>query len=300
MSLTATSEAVASRLQLNGQEYCFVRAQDQSRILVVDPNNEIICGGYAHRGERVRPGPRLIRLHTLLYPTPTAWNTLLPLIGYTESDDVFSPTNSLTTFSAQVDYDLGGTGNYRNGKVDRAIARGQQGLNPVSLELQMVFEDFDMDAEFSASSPDIDFSYEFTSGTLSLGSTGVPERKFASFVWVRDNHLRSRLNNETTPTNIATTQRTIHLGISTPFTTDESDLLTDPLDDATRIAGQVGSLLFSVSPQSLQFEFPQLVWTEAKPPDIERKDAEIRIDQYYKAFQSGSTDDCTITNILSA
>src|SRR5690606_3848541 len=198
MALTTTSEAVASKLQLNGQEYCFVRAVDRSRLSVVDPNGQIICGSYAHKGERLRPGPRLIRLHTLMYPTPAEWNTLLPLIGYTESSDDFTPNDAPTTFNAQVKYDGAGTGNYVTGKIDKAIARGQQGLNPVSLELQMVFQDFNMDSPFSAASPDTDFSYEFSSGTLQVGSTGATTRLFNSFVWVHDNHLASRFNNQVT------------------------------------------------------------------------------------------------------
>lgn len=298
MALTATNEAVASRLQLNGQQYCFVKVQDQSSFKFVDPNGELICSSYDHRDERVAIGPRLIRLHVLLEPTPEEYNLLLPLIGLTEAADVFTPTNSLTSFNAQVDYSGVDVGNYLVGKVDKAIWRGQQGLAPVSLELQMIFQDFNLDSAFSATAAGLNAPYEFTSGVFGMGATGDTTRRFNSFVCVHDNHLRARFNNAETADNIINVQRTVHLGINTPYTASEDDLLIDGITNSTRLTGQQANLAFTRSPQSMTFDFPNLKW-EAKPPDITGKTQETRLMQYYKAYTLSTGALYSITNVLS-
>ena len=299
MALTSTNEAVASRLQLNGQQYCFVKVQDQSKFAFVDPNPEIICGNYDHQEERVAIGPRLIRLNVLMMPTPEEYDLLLPLIGFTETTNVFAPKNNLTVFNAQVDYSTVDVGNYLQGVVDKAIFRGQQGLSPLSLELQMVFQDYNLSSAFSATAlTTANAPYEFTSGVLSLGETGATTRRFNSFVCVYDNQVRSRFNNATTADNLPNTQRIVHLGVNTPYTASEDDLLIDATTDSTRLAGQQASVAFTRSPQSMTFDFGNLKW-EAKAPDIV-KSAETRLMQFYKALRVGTDPVMTITNILSA
>ena len=299
MALVATSESVGARLSLNGLQHCFVRAEDHSRFALVDPNGELMCSGYDHLEERVAIGPRLIRLHVLLYPTPERWDALLGLIGFTEGgSDVWTPMDTLTEFNAQLDYDGVDVGNYLSGKVDVAIIRGQQGLNPVSCELQMIFQNADLTAAFSGTAETKNAAYEFTSGTLGLGSTGADSRLFNSFVIVYNNHLRVRFNNQTTATNIANTQRTIHFACNTPFTSSELDLLSDAIVDSTRLSGQEATLAFTRSPQSMSWFFENLKW-ETSFPSIPRKDAEIRLGQQYKAFAQGSDPVVTVTNVLA-
>lgn len=298
MALVATAESVGARLSLNGQEYCFTRIEDRSRFAFVDPNGEIICNTYDHHAERVAIGPRLIRLHVLMEPTPEEIDLLLPLIGYTEVTDAFTPKDTLTEFDAQVDYDGTDVGNYRSGKVDTAVLRGQQGLAPVSLELQMVFQDYDLDSAFSGTSVTLNAPYEFTAGNLGLSSTGGDNRLFNSSVWVHNNNLRARFNNNVTADNIVMTQRTMFLGVNTPFTSAEVDLLQEAVVDSTRLTGWEAFLTFTRGAQSLQGEFTNLKW-EAKPAGVPRKDAEIRNMMYMKAYKEGADPVVTWTSTLS-
>lgn len=300
MAFTSTNEAVASRLSINGQQYCFVKVEDKSEFKYVDPNGQIICGGYDHQGERVAIGPRLVRLHTLMYPTPEEWDLLLPLIGFDEDADVFTPKDTLTSFNAQVDYSGVDVGNYKTGVVDKAIARGQQGLTPVSLELQMVFQDFDLTAAFSGTSMTLNAPYEFTASSsgFQLGSTGANTRRINSFVWVYDNQVKGRFNNSITADNLPNTQRIVHLGVNMPYTGDEDDILTDGIVDATRLTGYEANLTFTRSPQSLAFAFENLKW-ETSPPSVGPKGEETRLMTFWKCYAESTDPLMTITSTLS-
>lgn len=299
MALTATAEGVGVRLSLNGLAYCVARVEDHSGFKYVDPNAELMCGSYDWYSERVAIGPRIVRLHVLLYPTPERWDTLLPLIGYTETADVFTPKNTLTEFSAQVDYDGTDTGNYLNGVVAMAIIRGQQGLTPVSCELQMVFQDYNLTASWAGTAETLNAPYEFTAGSMTMDpTTASTSRDFNSFVFVHNNNVMSRFNNSVTADNLAMTQRVVNFGVNQPFRSTEQELLADAVVDADRLIGQAASLTFTRGAQSLQLDMPRLK-TESAIPSVLKKTDEIRLMQFFQAYRDTDDEVATFTNTLS-
>lgn len=299
MALTASAEGVGARLSLDGLEYCVARIEDHSGFKYVDPNAELMCNTYDFLAERVALGPRTVRLHVLLYPTPERWDTLWPLIGYSETTDVFTPKDTLDEFSAQVDYDGTDAGNYLNGVVDQAIVRGQQGLAPVSCELQMLFQDYNLTAAFSGTAETLNAAYEFTSGTLDMDpTTAATDRDFNSFVLVHNNNVRARFNNSVTADNLALTQRVVDFGVNTPFRSTEQELLADAVVDADRLVGQAADLTFTRGAQSMKLEMPKLR-TENAIPSILKKTDEIRLTQFFRAYKKDGSEVLTITNTLS-
>lgn len=289
--MSGSLESVITQVQLNGQEYCFVKAEDRTRFSYVDPNGHIICGTLDQIAEHVTEGIRLPRVHILLEPTPAEWTTLIPLMGYTTSGGgIFTPTDP-PEFNVQVKYGSVDTGNYVNGKVDVAIARGQQGMNPLSLELQIVSKDYNLDTAWSASAYAEDAAYEFTTGTLELYSAS---RRFNSFVYSHNNNLRQRFNNSVTADVIQSVSRVIHFGVNTPFTADEVDIVQHFMS-AARLEGVAGTATFTRGNQSLEFDAPYMLW-EAKAPDIIRKDAEVRNMAFFKVFAAGSDPMVTLTS----
>lgn len=288
----------ATGLALNGYQFCFVKIQDLSRFTFVDPNNRLICGGYGHKLERVTPGMQIFRLKVLLEPHPGELDILLPLIGYTEgSTDTFTPKSALDEFTTLIrrKSSTNVTHTYSNCVINKAIFRGQKGLHPVSVELDLFARGFSEGSTFSPSAITADAPYAFTMGALSLGGASRP---FDSFAWVHDNHVQERWNNSVTATALQNVERTIHLGVNTPYTDDEDDLLTTFISSG-REAGIAASLTYTNGGQSLAFAHTKVLW-EGTPPSIGPKPAEVRMFQFYKAYENGANPEVTITQDATA
>lgn len=292
------TEAIATGVAINGTRVCFVSAQPLIKYEYVDPNDHLMCGVLDDVIETVTPGIEHHGWRILLEPHPAELDLLIPLIGYTESPtDTFTPLDTLTTFTTLVRL-KSSTANAistANCVVDKAIFRGQKGLNPVSLQLDILGRSSSETATFSPSTLTRAAPYPFTSGVLTLDSTA---RKFDQFVLVHDNHVRKRFNNSVTADTLANVRRTIHLGVNTVYDDDTDDLLTTFIA-STRNTGIAANLQFTRNNQELTWDFTKVLWS-ATPPSIPGKEAEVRMYQFYQAVKSGSDDLCTITQDATA
>lgn len=294
--MAGSNEAVATKLQLNGKEYCWVSIDPRVRFSFVDPQGELNCGTLAALKELVTQGPHYVRLHVVLEPSPAQWDTLLPLIGYTEgASDTFTPNHAPPAFAAQVDYGGVDVANFTSGKVDVAIARGQQGLHPVALELQIAFTDVNFDSAWSATAITEDAPYEFTSGTLEVYDAARP---FNAFVWVHNNHLRLRYNNSVTPDAIQSVMTTINVGVNTPFTADEVILIQRAIDETLRLEGVNVEIVFTHATRSLSFIHPVCLF-EGQLPKVLRKDLEVRLYEFFKAYSESGNPEVSIVNDIT-
>lgn len=288
----ATSTQVTG-LAINGTKICFVKVVPYSKYYYVDPNDRVICGDLDHNHELVSEGIQIHGFKCLLEPHPGELDVLVPLIGYTESPtDSFAPTDSLTEFTSLIKLksSTNVTHSYGGCKVNRAIFRGQKGMHPVSLELDIWAKTLTEGSSFSPSTLTEQAPYAFTKGTLSLRST---ETAFSRFAWIHDNRLQRRINNATTADVLQNVERVVHFGCNTPYTDDESDILSTFLG-ASRTTGIAGELNYTNGTKRLIFNMPKMLW-EASPVAIGPKPEEVRLEQFYKLYSSGGAAVCTIT-----
>lgn len=292
MAGTAQTQSIVTQLALNGKEFCFVSVQNQSVWHLVDGSDRTMCGVLDHISAHVVPGITVMRCSVLLEPTPEELDVLFPLLGFTESPtDTFTITDTIPAFTMIQDLSAK-VHTYSGCKVDKWFLRGQKGLTPVTLELQILGLSMSEGAagSFSADAISATGPYAFSMGTLTLRSE---TRAFDRFVLMGDHHMNVQHNNSVNATSIAATQRTLALGVSTPYTfsatasEDETALFTDAIA-AARAAGTAGILAFANgNGQSTSLALANCK-IEPTPPSIPNK-AEVRLDQYYKLYKSGST-----------
>lgn len=291
--MASSTEWMATGLSINGFSYCYVRVIPLIKYTFVNANPMIMCGSLDHLAARLLPGIQLHGWRFLMAPHPGEIDKLLTWIGYSETNDVFTPNDTLTAYDVAVRLKSSTLNVWTTTacKVDKAIFRAQQGMNPLMLQLDVLGKTSTPDGgTWNPTSITTDSPYEFTSLALSMNSVA---RAVRSYVWAQDNHLALRFNNSVTADVVANTMRTIHTGVDTPYTDDEDDLLTTATG-ATREDGIPIVATFTHGNQSLQFSTPLNAW-EAKPPAILSKAQDIRLDQYYLAIKGGS-DVCTITH----
>lgn len=295
--MAGQTQGAVTRLSIDGVKMCFKRVEDKSVFKNVDGAAAAICGSLAHNAARVAPGIALYRLHILLEPTPEELDTLIPIMGYTEDTDVFTLTEDYSSLGVDVVVDRSAkVHTYTGMKVDKAIWRGQKGVQPVSLELQMVGTGFSEGSSFgSPTDPSATAPYAFSMGTLSLlGNTEVFDR----FVLVQDNHMAIQHNNSVDPTSVVPAEQTFSLGISTPYTSDEAAILTT-FTSAGREDGGAAAVKFeNDNGQSTQIALANVKW-EATPPSILGKQ-EVRLDQFYTGYATSGTEACIITHHATA
>lgn len=293
--MAGSTEFMSTGLSINGYSICYVRIVPLIRYSFVNANDQIMCGTLDQLSARVLPGIQLHGWRILMAPHPAEWERLLPLIGYEElSADTWTPTDTLTEFAIGVRLKSSTLNVWTTSgcKVDKAIVRGQQGMNPVYLQLDCLGKTSTPDGgTWNPTSITVDSPYEFTSssGQVSVNST---VRAVRSVVWAQDNGLQLRFNNSVTADVVANTQRKIHVGLDTPYTDDEDDILTT-FTGSSREDGVPISAYFVHGNQQLGFSIPLAVW-EAKPPSILSKAQDIRLDQYYLAIK-GASAVCTWT-----
>lgn len=293
--MAGQSQGAFAQIAIGGQKIeTAVRLVDRSTYGLVDPNPETFSGILDNVEETVSAGIQTFALQFLMYPTVDQLDTILPLIGTTESTDVFTLTDDFSslTFTTIVDR-VAKVHTYSNCIIDKAIFRGQKGLKPVSLELHILARTM---AEgnagtFSATTPTLTAPYAFNTGTLTLsGNTEVFDR----FVLAIDNHAVVQHNNSETATSIQPSWRQITLGCSTPYTSDEIALLTTNIG-STRSDGYAASLVLSRGNYSTTFAIAN-VKTQANIPDILGLGEEIRLQQFYNCYKDGSTAALIVTH----
>lgn len=292
--MAGSTPASATGLAINGFRMCFISAKPLFKYHLVDPNPQLMCGELDDIIEVLTPGIEHHGWRVLLQPHPGELDILIPLIGFSESPtDTWTPTDTLTSFTTLVRL-KSSTANAVSTTscvIDKAVFRGQKGLNPISLQLDILGKTSTETATFNPTSVTHNAPYPFTAGTLTLAGTA---RAYDSFVLVHDNNIRKRFNNSVTADVLQNVRRTIHLGVSIPYTDDEDDLFTSNIVGTTRAAGFAANLAYSRSNYNLAWDFTKVTW-EAEPPPIEGKESEVRSFMWMAARKSGSNVLCTIT-----
>lgn len=292
--MAAATPTEVTGLAINGVQMSFRLCQPTSQYLIVDPNDQLITGSLEHRLEFLSQGIELHGFKCLLEPHPGELETLVPFIGYTESNDLYTPTSTLpaVTCLLRLKSDTAYVNSYAGCKVNYAIFRGQMGGHPLSLELDIwALTMTPAGSTFSPTVPTYQAPYAFTKGALTLGGA---TRAYNSHVWVRNNNLRRRINNAVTADVIQPTNQVINFGVNTPFTNDEDDLL-DTAVSSTRTSGIAGELTYTNGTKRLIFTHLKLVQPKGGVPPVGPKPEEVRYNQYYKAFAEGANHDHTIT-----
>lgn len=293
--MAGSTEHVVTGLSINGNAYCYVRVQPLIKYSILNFSPQINCGTLDQLISRVEPGVQLHGWRILMMPHPGELDLLLPLIGTSETNDVFSPIDTLTEFDVAVRLKSSTLNVWttEDCKVDKALFRAQMGVHPLQLQLDVIGKTSVPDGgTWAPGSITVDSPYEWTStnGAVSIGGT---VRACRSMAFLYDNHLRTRFNNSVTADAIQNIMRTVHFGFDTPYTDDEDDLLTSATG-ASRTAGIAGSVTFTHGNQSFAISVPKMVW-EAKPPSLLGKEQDLRLDQYYLGVKdSGAV--CTFTN----
>lgn len=293
--MAGSTEFMATGLSIDGFSYCYVRIVPLISYQVQDFNPQIMCGTLDHLSQRVAPGIQIHGWRILMMPHPAEIDKLLPLIGTSETANVFTPIDTLTEFSVAVRLKSSTAYVWTTAlcKVDKALFRAQLGANPLMLQLDVIGKTSSVGSAFSPSSITTDAPYEWTSSTGAV-SIGGSVRACRSMIFLYDNHLMRRFNNTVTADAVANIMRTIHFGFDTPFTDSESGIL-DTNIGASRTAGIAGSVTFTHAAQSFQIAVPLMV-TDAKPPSILSKAQDIRLDQYYLGIK-GTNPVVSFTNV---
>ncbi len=298
--MAGQSQGAFAQLAINGQKIASaVRFIDRTKYMLVDPGPEVFSGILDNPKELVSAGIQFFGFQVLLYPTVAQLDTILPLIGFAESPtDTFTLTDDYSglSFSTIVDR-VAKVHTYTGCIIDKAIFRGQKGTKPVSLELHILALGMSEGnaGSFSATTPTLTAPYAFNTGTLNLGGSGEAFDRFALAI---DNHAVVQHNNSETPTSIQPSWRSINLGCSAPYTSDEIAILTTHIG-ATRADGVAASVVLARGNFSTTFTCANAKW-EATPPTVMGKGHEIRLDQMYSIHKSGSTAALIITHDATA
>lgn len=307
--MAGQAQGAVTTMAVNGNNMCFTSIENQTKYRLINGSQESICGRFRHIAARNSRGIIVPRLHIKMQPTPQELDLLLPMLGFTESTDVFTPTDdfsSMTNMDVELDYG-DSVHTYANGIPDKVILRAAKGI-PWELEIQAFFDNITVDDGGTASGSAIagsTTSYSLTGlSTLTLNSA---TEALQSGIVVIDYKAAVQHNNSYFPTSIRPTERLVYFIPDLPYTSDEVALLsafTGEADavspgDAPSVSGFSGSLVFASGGLSTTIAFNNLAPPELTPPSIPGKE-EIRYRPWLQAFGTSSTAEITITNDITA
>lgn len=283
------SHGTFSRVDIGGRWMCIERIEDMSNRSVMNSNDDVSCGYPYEIEDAIDEGIHVPKLKILMRPRPEDLDVLLPWIGTAETSDTFALTSAAASETLLIDR-VETVDDCGNAYVDKAIFRGNRGRGGMSLELQVICDQFpDIDGgTWSATAPTSTAPYPFHRASLTAeGGT----KSFASFVFVHDNKLVVNWNNSQTPNAFEIGKRKFTLGVDTPYTSSETALITAPISD---IAGTSGNVTFTRGGQSFVISANSLV-PEVNPPDVVHNE-EIRLKTFWTCYGSTSNKPVTYTN----
>lgn len=307
--MAGQSQGAVTKLAVDGNNMCFTSIDNKSTYQMINGNVKSICGRYRHIAARKSRGIITPKLHIKMQPTPQELDILLPMLGFSETTDVFTPVedySSLTNFDVELDYGPS-VHTYTNGIPDKVILRAAKAV-PWELEIQVFFDSIEVDDGGTASGSAIAGSttaYNLSGqSTLTLNSgTHQPQ----DFVSVIDYKTAVQHNNSFWPTSIVPTTRQVFVLPDTPYTSTEVALLsvfTGEADgvspaDAPAVTGYSGNIVFASGALSTTIAYDNLAPPELEPPSIMGKQ-EIRNRMWLQAFGTASNHEITITNDITA
>lgn len=293
--MSGQSQGALSKLAIDGEQMEFLKVSDGEVIHLVDSGAQAITGSLDRDEDRVSQGLKVIKLKIEMEMTPLYLDTILPHIGFTVSTSVYTPTDDFSSLEFDVIVDrVAKVHTYTDCKVDKAVFSGQRGSRPVKLTLTLLAKTkTEANAgTFSANSTDPGAPYVFHEGTFTALSSA---REFDRFVLSINNNMFASFNNSQTASSICPTDREVSFAVSTPYTSSETDLLTDAGTDAT---GGAGILKFNRSTApSTQFDLGNIK-SIPMDPDVDGR-TEIRLAQNYRVYATDSTPSIKITHASS-
>jgi hypothetical protein len=251
--------------------------------------NDGIRGTRSRSKERVADGEIEIAGQITMNPSPAELANLLPrILGAAAVTTTYALAETLPEFYINIDR-VAKVFEYAGCKVAKATFSGSRG-QPVKLALDIIGKTCTPgDAgTFPALTIDTDVAYVFYQGVLTAEGSA---REFDQFQLVIDNMLDKRVMNSQTATSITAQDRLITLACSTPYTSDEIDLLDNAFTSA---AGAAGSLVFTNGTESTTFTFANLK-DDVEDPEVQGK-KEILLPHSFTAYKSGTTKELVVTH----
>lgn len=304
--MAGQSQGAFSKLAIDGNQFCFESFKDMSVFQYWDGSEEAICGDLDSFLSRTGEGIVIPKFKIVMSPTPEEEDLLYPLAGFSESTDVFTPIDDFSSISFDVEaYKVASLDTFTGAMFDKLTWRGRKGGGAWKLEIEGYATGLTVDAggTFSASSITKTSSFVFHQSVLNLNSGA---EAFQSGVISLNNNLYVQHNNSQFPTSIRPQYREFGLGVDTPYTSDETALLTaftgetdaTPPGDDPSSTGYGGSVVCTRGGLSRTFTFYNLK-SAAKLADIDGR-TEIRNRMWFKAFGDASNKPMTITNDITA
>lgn len=291
--MSGQTQGFECQLAIGGQAMEFLSIRGGQTTELIDNSENAIRGILDRPKERVTQGLKRIRLEISMEPSPTELDVILPLIGFAESPtDTFTVTDDFSSLPFTVIVDRSQhVHTYASCLIDSAIFRGQVGRKPISLDLVIIGTTAEAEGasgSFSATAIDTDHNYAFYESTITLESSARAVDRFALAI---NNNLFASFNNSQVAESLCPTDREIWFACSSPYDSSENDLYTSGIADA---GGAAGTLAFARAGKSTSFAMANLKLI-GEPPAILGKE-EVRLNQFYRCYKSGSTAALVITH----
>lgn len=293
--MSGCTMGAVTQLELNDVQMQFLWIRQNSVYQLTDSGWEAINGFLDPLDTRVTEGLVVIDFSVMLEPTIADWDTLLPLIGFSEgTTDTFTLTQTIPSFTTVMN--LGPKyHSYATCYVDRAVVRHSRGEHPQRLELRIFGTSetlADSDPGISTLAEGVGYPFHQVVCTVQGGAEAIDRYSIGI-----DNKIHREWNNSRTLSGACPGGRQIYLGISTPYTNDEEALYSVPAGGTLSTTG--GSIAYTRGnfSQTWTFEHLQLL---ASPPDVLGKNDEVRLDQFYRAYRSVSAAALVVTQDATA
>lgn len=247
-----------------------------------------MSGTPTHHAPRTRDGLHSVAGQITAYVCPSQIDTLLPYMGFSESTNVFTPTDAVTGFDLLVDNGYKRVV-YRGCKVTALTISGQSG-NQLALTASVLglTRDDPSDTAFPSIAQPSDSPYMFYDATATTFNS--EDRELNDITISVDRQGYPVYRNSKTATEIVMQDRIVTVSTSIPYNADEHDLLTMATTGAAAI------VTFTQGSSSLRFDFAnwQPTIQDAILPGLQ---GEKTLQLSGQSRKSGSDPDIKITNV---
>lgn len=279
ISMAAAGTAIASYTEAIEFESESLRKQNS----IVDTNG--ISGTRSHHSERTRFGLDVISGMITLPCSPLLLDLLLPRIGFSNSGNTWSLTETTPYFDILID------------RIAKRYVYGNCKVNSVKFKMtpgQIVTMELDIRGQsetvaatsFPSIATPLDYPYVMSDMAGTLVGTA---RTIMSLEIMIDNALNVRNSNSNTATDITSTDRIVTVTATTPFTSSETDLYGQAL------LGSAGSIVLTNGGCSCTFSFATIQFPDSSPV-VSSRNGEIVLEVTGQARMSSTTKELIITN----
>jgi len=289
-SLCVEPGASAHTFDSSSEPYEILRETLTEKTEILDSNG--IRGTRSRHSARTRFGLNNVGGSIVFNPSPNDLDNWLPrILGASESTDSFALADTLPVFGVLIDR-VAETFEYKDCSVNRAIFRGSPG-QLIELELDILAKSQATGTSYPSltlGTANVDQPFAFTDGAFTLAGSA---RDTMSFELTIDNFLDARFVNSRNAGSITPQDRLISLRTTHPYTSDETDLLSQSL------TGAAGTIVLTptgggMSGVSTTFTFGRLQ-NEDEDPTVPGK-SEILLTLNMIARMTGSTRELVVTH----